>query len=82
MANNYKYSEEYRERFGFNGSDMYWMEQAFDLFSKKASEEVRESLLNGNSIIFSEDYFPSMFKDVLSKAKQWSTPPKSILQDE
>ena len=32
----YKYSIEYRERFGFNGTEIYWMVEAFKLFSEKA----------------------------------------------
>jgi len=78
----YKYSTEYRERFGFNGGELYWMEEAFKLFCEKAAEQVRKSDEEGKQLIFTEDYFPLVFKDILEKAKQWSNPPKTWPDDE
>jgi hypothetical protein len=73
----YKYSTEYRERFGFNGGEIYWMEQAFELFCEKATEQVKQAEKDGKPLIFTESYFPMVFKDILSKATQWSNPPKT-----
>lgn len=79
---NYKYSMEFRERYGFNGADMHWMEEAFDLFAQKAADEVKKSALEGKTLMFTEDFFPQMFKDILWKARQWSNPTKKLMQDE
>tara|TARA_Y100000385_G_C12719510_1_gene478021 strand:- start:75 stop:332 length:258 start_codon:yes stop_codon:yes gene_type:complete len=73
----YKYSLEYRERFGFNGGEIYWMEQAFELFCEKAAEQVKQSEKDGKPLIFTESYFPMVFKDIVEKAKQWSNQPKT-----
>ena len=34
----YKYTDEYRDRFAFNGGERYWMEEAFKLYIKTAKE--------------------------------------------
>lgn len=73
---NYKYSLEYRERFGFNGADIYWMEQAFKLFSEKAAEELDQQAEEGKNLIYTKEFFPQMFEEIAFKAKQWSNPPK------
>lgn len=73
----YKYSAEYRERFGFNGADIYWMEQAFKLFSEKAAEEIDQASTEGKNLIYTKEFFPMMFEEVVFKAKQWSNPPKT-----
>lgn len=78
---NYKYSLEYRERHGFNGADLYWMEEAFKLFSEKAAEELEQEEKSGRRLIYTASFFPQMFEDILSKAKQWSNPPK-VYKDE
>ena len=73
----YKYSAEYRDRFGFNGADIHWMQEAFDLFSKKASKEMEQLEKDGKNPLFSKEFFPMMFEEILSKAKHWTTPPKT-----
>ena len=80
----YKYSEEYRSRFAFNGSDLYWMEEAFKLFSEKAAEQVDRAEKEGKRLVYTKQFFPMMFKDILSKAEQWadSYPPKPYDDDE
>lgn len=78
----YKYSTEYRERFGFNGGELYWMEEAFKLFCEKATEQVKRAEKDGKPLVFTESYFPMMFKDILSKATQWSNPTKTYTENE
>tara|TARA_R100001510_G_C7655094_1_gene214046 strand:+ start:3876 stop:4127 length:252 start_codon:yes stop_codon:yes gene_type:complete len=78
----YKYSIEYRERFGFNGTEIYWMEEAFKLFSEKAAEELDQHEKQGKNPIFGKKFFPVMFEEIVFKAKQWSNPPKTWPEDE
>jgi hypothetical protein len=83
MSNeSYKYSLEYRERFGFNGAEIYWMEECFKLFSEKAAKEIEEAESDGKRLIYTKEFFPMMFEDILFKAKQWSVPPKTWSEDE
>lgn len=77
----YKYSIEHRDRFGFNGSDLYWMEEAFKAFAEKATEEIQKAEQDGKHLAYTENFFPLIFKDILSKAKEWSNPPKVYEDD-
>ncbi len=63
----YRYSDEYRDRFAFNGSDRYWMEEAFNLYIKTAEKE----LSMPNSIITPE-YIKLLFKNINSKLDCWT----------
>jgi hypothetical protein len=81
MSKDYKYSIEYRERFGFNGAELYWMEEAFKLFSEKATEEIENEEKAGRRLIYTASFFPAVFEDIMSKAKQWSNPPKVYEDD-
>lgn len=77
----YKYSEEYRDRFAFNGSDLYWMEEAFKLFSEQAAEEIDKAEREGRRLIYTKQFFPMMFEDIIAKAEQWTNGPKVYEDD-
>ena len=77
----YKYSEEYRDRFAFNGSDLYWMEEAFKLFSEQAAEEIDKAEREGRTLIYTKQFFPMMFEDIITKAEQWTNGPKVYEDD-
>ena len=62
----YKFTDEYRDRFAFNGSDRYWMEEAFKHFIKTAKEEL------GDDSIISPAYIELLFKDINSKLDCWT----------
>lgn len=62
----YKFTDEYRDRFAFNGSERYWIEQAFKLYLETADKELDE-----NSII-SVGYLQMLFKDIDSKLDCWT----------
>jgi hypothetical protein len=63
----YRYSDEYRDRFAFNGGERYWMEEAFNLYIKTAEKE----LSMPNSII-TPAYIKQIFKDINSKLDCWT----------
>ena len=63
----YRYSDEYRERFAFNGSERYWMEEAFKLFIKTAEQE-----LEGRRLVITPAYIKQIFKDINSKLDCWT----------
>ena len=62
----YKYTDEYRDRFAFNGSERYWMEEAFKLYIKTAKEEL------GDDSIITPGYIAQLFKDINSKLDCWT----------
>ena len=62
----YKLTEEYRERFAFNGGERYWMHEAFKLYVETAKEE----LTKPNSITTA--YVEQLFKDIDSKLDCWT----------
>jgi hypothetical protein len=63
----YKLTEEYRERFAFNGGERYWMHEAFKLYIETAKDE----LAKPNSII-TPAYVEQLFKDIDSKLDCWT----------
>ena len=62
----YKLTEEYRDRFAFNGGERYWMEQAFELYVRTAKREL------GADSIITPEYVELLFKDINSKLDQWT----------
>ena len=63
----YRYSDEYRERFALHGGDRYWMHEAFKLYIATAKKE----LTKPNSLITPE-YVEQLFKDIESKLDCWT----------
>ena len=62
----YKYTDEYRDRFAFNGGERYWMEEAFKLYIEQAKKE-----LTDDSII-TPGYIELMFKNINMKLDCWT----------
>lgn len=63
----YRYSDEYRDRFALNGGERYWIQEAINLYIKTAEKE----LSMPNSIITPE-YVKLMFKNINSKLDCWT----------
>ena len=63
----YRYSDEYRDRFALNGGERYWLEEAINLYIKTAEKE----LSMPNSIITPE-YIKALFKNINSKLDCWT----------
>ena len=64
--NDYKLSEEYRDRFSFNQGERYWIEEAFKLYVDQAAASIPE-----DSII-TAGYVKQLFKDINSKLDCWT----------
>ena len=62
----YRLSDEYRERFAFNGGERYWMEQAFKLYIRTAKREL------GPDSVITPEYIELIFKDIMSKLDCWT----------
>jgi len=63
----YRYSDEYRDRFALNGGERYWLQEAISLYIRTAEKE----LSMPNSIITPE-YVKLMFKNINSKLDCWT----------
>lgn len=63
----YRYSDEYRDRFALNGGERYWLEEAINLYIRTAEKE----LSMPNSIITPE-YIKLLFKNINSKLDCWT----------
>lgn len=63
----YRYSDEYRDRFALNGGERFWLQEAINLYLKTAEKE----LSMPNSIITPE-YVKLMFKNINSKLDCWT----------
>jgi hypothetical protein len=62
----YKFTDEYRDRFAFNQGERYWMQEAFKLYVKTAHKEL------GDDSIISPGYIEQLFKDINSKLDCWT----------
>ena len=62
----YRLSDEYRDRFAFNGGERYWMEQAFELYIRTAKHEL------GPDSVITPEYIELVFKDIQSKLDCWT----------
>ena len=63
----YRYSDEYRDRFAFNQGERYWLQEAINLYIKTAEKE----LAMPNSLITPE-YIKLLFKNINSKLDCWT----------
>lgn len=65
---NYKYSEEYRKRYGFNEGQVHLIKTALKLYADKAKEEIEAS---GNMNIFHPNYFYQQATDIERQVGCW-----------
>ena len=68
----YKFTEEYRGRFAFNGSERYWIEEAFKLYEREIKADLQQMIDEGKRPMFTPAFFEGMFKDINSKLDQWT----------
>ena len=62
----YKFTDEYRERFAINQGERYWIEEAFKLYVKTAKKEL------GDDSIITAPYIEHLFKDISNKLNCWT----------
>lgn len=64
----YKYTEEYRDRYSLNQSEIWWISQAFNHYVQDAKQELEgheRSIITG-------DYIERLFSDITWKLTQWT----------
>lgn len=64
----YKYTEEYRDRYSLNQGEIYWISEAFKLYCDTA----RKELEGQERSIITADYIEQMFADITWKLTQWT----------
>lgn len=69
---NYKFTEEYRDRNAFNKGEIYWIEEAINLYKDKVKTEIEESEAKGEQSIVSSKFFDYIFDDIKWKLEAWT----------
>lgn len=82
MSNDYEYSEEYRERFGFNKGERYWISEAFNFYKDHVQEELNGEIEQGLNPFIHPDYFNQLFKDLDGKLDMWMKEEHKHLKEE
>ena len=72
---NYKFTEEYRERFAFNKGDMFLLKEALTLYADKAREEVQALEKEGKRSVIGPEFYQQMANDALLKLDAWTEKP-------
>jgi len=64
----YKYTEEYRDRFALNQGEIWWISEALKLYSDTA----RKQLEGQERSIITADFIDNLFSDITWKLTQWT----------
>ena len=79
--NDYELSIEYRERFALNKGERYWMQEAIDLYSKMAKEELEHEIEQGKRPVIAPAFFDGLFNTISGKLDAWMQEERTVLQD-
>lgn len=79
--NNYELSEEYRERFAFNQGERYWIQEAFDMYTKNIKEELEREIAKGKNPVIMPSFFDGLFETINYKLDAWMREDRAVLQD-
>lgn len=71
----YKFTQEYRERFALNNADKYLIQEALFLYADKAREEVKALQEEGKQSIISAEFYQQMANNLLLKLDAWNEKP-------
>ena len=78
----YRFTEEYLDRFGLNKGDIYWLEQAIDCYKDKAKAELEAIIAEGGRPIMSPGFVDHLYSDILLKLEMWIKPEKVYEEEE
>lgn len=79
---NYRFSEEYLDRFGLNKGDFYWIEEAVKFYKEKAKAEIEESISEGGRAIMTPGFVDHLYNDILTKLEMWIKPEKVFEEED
>ena len=80
--NDYKYTEEYRDRYGFNEGERYWISEAFNFYKEHVQEELKGEIEQGLNPFIHPNYFHHLFKDLDGKLDMWMKEEHKHLKEE
>ena len=78
----YRFSEEYLDRFGLNGSDIYWLERAVNFYKEEAKAELEQTIAEGGQPVLTPRYMDMLYEDILVKLEMWVKPQKVYEEEE
>jgi hypothetical protein len=79
--NSYELSKEYRERFAFNQGERYWIQLAFDVYTKNIKEELEQEIAEGKNPVIMPSFFDGLFETINYKLDAWMREDRAVLQD-
>jgi len=74
VMNDYRFTQEYLDRFGLNKADLYLIDVALQVYTKQANKEIDEAEAKGNRSIFGKSFFEQRREDILMKLEMWLKP--------
>ena len=78
----YRFSEEYLDRFGLNSNDLYWLDKAVNFYKEKAKTELEQMIADGDQPILTPRYMDMLYEDILVKLEMWVKPEKVYEEEE
>ena len=70
----YRFTEEYLERYGFNKADVYLIDIALQVYTIKANKEIEEAEAKGSRSIFGKGFFEQRREEIMNKLEMWVQP--------
>lgn len=70
----YRFTEEYLDRYGFNKADVYLIDIALKVYTREANKEIEEAEAKGVRPIFTTSFFEQRREDIMSKLEMWVQP--------
>ena len=64
----YKYTEEYRDRYSLNQGEIWWISEAFKHYVQDAKQELEGQ----ERSIITADFIDNLFSDITWKLTQWT----------
>jgi hypothetical protein len=68
----YELTEEYRDRYGLNQGERYWIDQAVDYYLRAITAELQADEEAGKPQVITSDYIRMLFDDINWKLDAWT----------
>lgn len=72
VNDDYKLSNEFRERFAFNKGERYWMTEAFTHYKDMVQKELQDMIDKGERPFIHPRFFDQFFIDIENKLDCWT----------
>jgi hypothetical protein len=80
--NDYRFTQEYLDRFGLNKGEIYWLNEAVKLYKENAKAELDSIIADGGRPIMTPDFVDHMYDEIMDKLDKWLKPELVYEEDE